>query len=116
MLRLLRNAPALLVALLAGGAWMLAGTRIMFRLGTQDAAPVIGLLTGGVVAAALWRRSIADSRRDSLARLACPRCGGPLTTTHEHVSATQPGGLQEWACGRCGYAHAEALTCEGCRP
>jgi ribosomal protein S27AE len=116
VLRILRQAPALAVALLAGGAWYLATTRIMFRLGIEDAAHVIGLLTGGAITAALWRRSAADSLHSSLARLACPRCGGPLASAHEHASPAQPGGLQEWACARCGYAHAEALTCEGCRP
>lgn len=121
MLRLLgmgvlREAPALAIALLAGGAWYLATTRIMFRLGNEDAANVIGLLTGGAITVALWRRSAADSLHASLDRLVCPRCGGPLSTAHEHFSVVQPGGLQEWACAHCGYAHAEALTCEGCRP
>jgi ribosomal protein S27AE len=115
-LRALREAPSLAVAMLAGGAWYVAATRIMFRLGSEDAANVIGLLTGGVITAALWRRSAADSLHASLERLACPRCGGPLGTAHEHVSVALPGGLQEWTCAACGYAHAEALTCEGCRP
>lgn len=116
MLRVLREAPALAVALLAGGAWYLATTRIMFRLGIEDAANVIGVLTAGAITASLWRRSAADSLHASLAALDCPRCGSRLASTHEHASTTQPGGLQEWACARCGYAHAEALTCEGCRP
>ena len=116
MLRVLHEAPAVAVALLAGGAWYLATTRIMFRLGVEDAANVIGVLTAGAITASLWRRSAADSVQASLVRLVCPRCGSRLTSTHEHVSSAQPGGLQEWSCARCGYAHAEALTCEGCRP
>lgn len=115
-LNALREAPSFTVALLAGGAWYLATTRIMFRLGTEDAANVIGLLAGGAITVALWRRSAVDSLHASLDRLVCPRCGGALATAHEHVSLGQPAGLQEWACARCGYGHAEALTCEGCRP
>ncbi len=115
-LSVLREAPSFAIALLAGGAWYLATTRIMFRLGSEDAANVMGLLTGGAITVALWRRSAVDSLRASLDRLSCPRCGGPLTTAHEHANPAQPAGLQEWVCARCDYAHAEALTCEGCRP
>lgn len=115
-LSVLREAPSFVIALLAGGAWYLATARVMFRLGTEDAANVIGLLTGGAITVGLWRRSAADGLRDRLDHLVCPRCGSALATAHEHASPAQPAGLQEWTCGACGYAHTEALTCEGCRP
>jgi ribosomal protein S27AE len=86
----------------------------MFRIGTEDAAQAVGVLAGIAVAASLWRRSVAEGERASLDRLICPRCGSTIEATHEHAGASQPGGLQLWSCARCGYNHAEALTCEGC--
>ena len=114
MLRRLTDIPAVAVAIAAGGAWYLAATRIMFRLGTEDAAQTVGVLAGLAVAVSLWRRSVAESARASLDRLICPRCGGGVEATHEHAGAGRPAGLQLWTCARCGYEHAEALTCEGC--
>ena len=114
MLRRLTDVPGLLVALAAGAAWYLAATRILFRLGTDDAAQAVGLFAGIAVAVSLWRRSFAESSRASLDRLICPRCAGPVQSTHEHAGAPHPAGLQLWACARCGYEHAEALTCEAC--
>jgi hypothetical protein len=114
MLRRVTDLPGLAVALAAGGAWYLATTRIMFRLGTEDAAQAVGVLAGIAVALSLWRRSVAENARASLDRLICPRCAGAVASSHEHAGASHPGGLQLWSCSRCGYEHAEALTCASC--
>ncbi|MBM4416204.1 MAG: hypothetical protein FJ035_08210, partial [Chloroflexi bacterium] len=61
------------LALLAGGAWFLAATRIMYRLGAPDAAAGVGLLAAIAVVVSLARWTALDAARASRARLVCPR-------------------------------------------
>lgn len=125
----LRTLAWLPLALLAGGAWFLAATRIMYRLGAPDAAAGVGLLTALAVVVSLARWTALDSARASRERLVCPRCRAPLTISHEHARAGAPdSALLQWSCAACGYAyaepfprsgappHSEALTCTRCRP
>jgi len=114
---LLTQAPTLLMGLFAGWAWYQASARLLYRWGLEDAA-VTG---GGVVTAAvlllLWRLAARDRLHDALAVRRCPACDSALMSDHEHARAgALAGGLQQWRCDGCGFTHAEALTCEQCRP
>ncbi len=109
-----RAIPTLLVSLFAGGAWYLGASRLAYRFGLADAATAVGAIVAVGVVLTVWRQGAADMQQSSLNRLVCPSCSACLTTEHEHRSAAQPGGLQRWSCGQCGYHHAQALTCEGC--
>lgn len=105
------------LALFAGAAWYLAATRIMYRLGAADAATGIGLLTALAVVITLARWTLLDGEQASRARLACPRCHGPLTTGQEPARAGAPdSGLLHWSCAACGYTHAEPLPRPGPHP
>ena len=113
-----RAAPMLgwiALAIVASGAWYLTGSRLARLWGLNDAAPAIGLLVAVLVALTLWRWALTDRRESSLAEQRCPDCGATLHPHHEHA---RPGGiavgLARWDCGRCGYAHVEALTCAEC--
>jgi len=116
LLRRLTNLPGVAIALFAGSTWAIAADRIAHRLGGHEVAPAVGLLAGVVIALALWRRDAADTLEASLLRMRCPSCGATLTSTHEHAGDVHPGGLREWDCSACGYAHAMPLTCVDCGP
>jgi hypothetical protein len=116
LLQRLKSLPGVAIALFAGSAWALAADRVASRLGAHEAAPALGMLAGVVIALALWRRDAADTLEASLLRMRCPSCGGALTSAHDHAGERHPGGLREWNCAACGFAHAVPLTCVDCAP
>lgn len=46
---------ALLVALATGAVWFVAASRFVYRVGPNEAAVAVGLLTGLAVALTMWR-------------------------------------------------------------
>ncbi len=104
-----------LLVVVASAGWYATATGIARRWALQDAAPGIGLIAAVIVAVTLSRWARSDRELSALAELRCPQCAAALSSWHEHARAgALADGLQQWECAHCGYAHAEALTCEHC--
>jgi ribosomal protein S27AE len=104
-----------LLVVVASAGWFATATALARRWALHDAAPGIGVIAAVIVAVTLWRWARSDREQLALAELRCPRCATVLRSWHEHARAgALADGLQQWQCDRCGYAHAEALTCERC--
>ncbi len=104
-----------LLVVVASAGWFATATGLARRWALHDAAPGIGVIAAVIVAVTLWRWARSDREQLALAELRCPRCNDALRSWHEHARAgALADGLQQWECAGCGYAHAEALTCERC--
>jgi hypothetical protein len=51
---------AFLPALATGAIWYVAASRLMYRVGPNEAATAVGILTGIAVALTMWRWTQAD--------------------------------------------------------
>ncbi len=104
-----------LLVVVASAGWFATATGLARRWELHDAAPGIGLIAAVIVAVTLSRWARSDRELSALAELRCPQCAAALSSWHEHARAgALADGLQQWECAHCGYAHAEALTCERC--
>jgi hypothetical protein len=56
----LSRALAVLPALATGLIWYVAASRLMYRVGPNEAATAVGVLTGLAVALTMWRWTQAD--------------------------------------------------------
>ncbi len=54
------RALSLLAAVAVGFIWFVAASRFMYRLGPNDAAAAVGLLTGLAVGLTMWRWSASE--------------------------------------------------------
>ena len=95
-------------------AWFLFGTRIVRAVGPDALGAPAGVIIATTVAVTLWRWSIRDAHRLSVAGGTCPRCTGPISTFEEQP---RPGaldrGLRGWHCNSCGLEEFEPLTPAG---
>ena len=94
-----------------GVAWFFFGARAMGRFGPDALAPAAGVMLATAVAITLWRWSVRDAHRETVAAGTCPRCAAAITRFEE---LPRPGalarGLQGWSCTNCGLEHSEPLT------
>lgn len=100
--------------LLASSAvWFFFGLRLMRWLGPDALGPGAGVMLATAVGMTLWRWSVRDARRETVAAGTCPRCAASITRFEERP---RPGalalGLQGWRCHNCGLEHSEPLTAE----
>jgi len=56
--RWLGRALAFVVALATGAIWFVAASRFVYRVGPNEAALAVGLLTGVAVALTMWRWTV----------------------------------------------------------
>ncbi|MGE0135106.1 MAG: hypothetical protein AB7L91_08490 [Dehalococcoidia bacterium] len=52
------RALAVLAALATGAIWFVAASRFVYRVGPNEAAVAVGLLTGVAVALTMWRWTV----------------------------------------------------------
>ena len=103
------------LGVVASAAWFVTAVRLTRIWGPREEAPAIGLLVAAAVALTLWRWARVDREQRALTELRCPRCWETLQCSHDHARADGLAeGVVRWSCERCGYQHAEALTCPDC--
>ncbi len=95
----------------ASAVWFVFGMRLMRLLGPDALGPGAGVMLAAAVGITLWRWSVRDAHRETVAAGTCPRCAAAITPFEERP---RPGalarGLRGWRCDNCGLEHSEPLT------